>query len=169
MVGGSVWFFFVQWLVCLAGGCCLVVLVAEEFGFGLTVEWVESGVSSAGYFLGLGPGWVVIFAAHHKVFQHALSGVLDGEIQRLLLVVARVSTRAEVVTILVLGGGLVVQCGAGFVDVSSSQHLFVLSCSTGGGMLTFPVCQSMWPMALRDDADSKAMWWTGLCGCVCVW
>ena len=59
-----------------------------------------------------------------------------------------------------MGRGLALNCRARFMHLSYSHNLALLNSSTARGMIKSQAYQSMWPMALRDDADSKAMWWT---------
>lgn len=48
---------------------------------------------------------------------------------------------------------------ARFMHLSYSHQLALLNSSTTRGMIKSQAYQAMWPMSLRDDADSKAMWW----------
>lgn len=59
-----------------------------------------------------------------------------------------------------MGRGLALNCRARFMHLSYSHNLALLNSSTACGMIKSQAYQSMWPMSLRDDADSKAMWWT---------
>lgn len=59
-----------------------------------------------------------------------------------------------------IGRGLAKNNRARFMHLSYSHNLALLNSSTARGIVKSSAYQSMWPMALRDDADSKAMWWT---------
>lgn len=102
----------------------------------------------------------MIVAPHHKVIQQTLDRVIDGEIQRLIINVPPGYTKTELATINMMGRGLALNCRARFMHLSYSHNLALLNSSTARGMIKSQAYQSMWPMALRDDADSKAMWWT---------
>ena len=56
--------------------------------------------------------------------------------------------------------GLAINPKAKFLHLSYSHSLALLNSSTSRAILKSPAFQSMWPIELKDDADSKAMWWT---------
>ena len=132
---------------------------AEQKAFARKVECEEDGLYYARYFFKQRTGGKMIVAPHHKVIQQTLDRVIDGEIQRLIINVPRLyenrtgyhqhdGARA--------GDKLPGQIHAPFY----SHNPALLNSSTARGMIKSQAYQSMWPMALRDDADSKAMWWT---------
>lgn len=133
---------------------------AEQKAFARKVECEEDGLYYARYFFKQRTGGKMIVAPHHKVIQKTLDRVIDGEIQRLLINVPPGYTKTELATINMMGRGLALNCRARFMHLSYSHNLALLNSSTARGMIKSQAYQSMWPMALRDDADSKAMWWT---------
>ncbi|EPC6247708.1 DNA-packaging protein [Klebsiella pneumoniae] len=133
---------------------------AEQKAFARKVECEEDGLYYARYFFKQRTGGKMIVAPHHKVIQKTLDRVIDGEIQRLIINVPPGYTKTELATINVMGRGLALNCRARFMHLSYSHNLALLNSSTARGMIKSQAYQSMWPMALRDDADSKAMWWT---------
>lgn len=133
---------------------------AEQKTFARKVECEEDGLYYARYFFKQRTGGKMIVAPHHKVIQKTLDRVIDGEIQRLIINVPPGYTKTELSTINMMGRGLALNCRARFMHLSYSHNLALLNSSTARGMIKSQAYQSMWPMALRDDADSKAMWWT---------
>ncbi|EPY5074955.1 DNA-packaging protein [Klebsiella pneumoniae] len=133
---------------------------AEQKAFARKVECEEDGIYYARYFFKQRTGGKMIVAPHHKVIQKTLDRVIDGEIQRLIINVPPGYTKTELATINMMGRGLALNCRARFMHLSYSHNLALLNSSTARGMIKSQAYQSMWPMALRDDADSKAMWWT---------
>ncbi|VAC29633.1 Uncharacterized conserved protein [Enterobacter hormaechei] len=133
---------------------------AEQRAFARKVECEEDGLYYARYFFKQRTGGKMIVAPHHKVIQQTLDRVIDGEIQRLIINVPPGYTKTELATINMMGRGLALNCRARFMHLSYSHNLALLNSSTARGMIKSQAYQSMWPMALRDDADSKAMWWT---------
>ncbi|HGL4206417.1 TPA: DNA-packaging protein [Citrobacter farmeri] len=133
---------------------------AEQKTFARKVECEEDGLYYARYFFKQRTGGKMIVAPHHKVIQKTLDRVIDGEIQRLIINVPPGYTKTELATINMMGRGLALNCRARFMHLSYSHNLALLNSSTARGMIKSQAYQSMWPMSLRDDADSKAMWWT---------
>ncbi|KLP84089.1 phage DNA Packaging protein [Enterobacter hormaechei subsp. steigerwaltii] len=133
---------------------------AEQRAFARKVECEEDGLYYARYFFKQRTGGKMIVAPHHKVIQQTLDRVIDGQIQRLIINVPPGYTKTELATINMMGRGLALNCRARFMHLSYSHNLALLNSSTARGMIKSQAYQSMWPMSLRDDADSKAMWWT---------
>ncbi|MEB6420330.1 MULTISPECIES: DNA-packaging protein [Enterobacter cloacae complex] len=133
---------------------------AEQKAYARKVECEEDGLYYARYFFKQRTGGKMIVAPHHKVIQQTLDRVIDGEIQRLIINVPPGYTKTELATINMMGRGLALNCRARFMHLSYSHNLALLNSSTARGMIKSQAYQSMWPMVLRDDADSKAMWWT---------
>ncbi len=114
----------------------------------------------ARYFFKQRTGSRMIVAPHHQVIQQTLDRVIDGDIQRLIINVPPGYTKTELATINMMGRGLALNRRARFMHLSYSHNLALLNSSTTRGIVKSAAYQAMWPMALRDDADSKAMWWT---------
>ncbi|WP_337022537.1 MULTISPECIES: phage terminase large subunit family protein [unclassified Pantoea] len=124
------------------------------------IECEEDGMYFARYFFKQRTGSRMIVAPHHQVIQQTLDRVIDGEIQRLIINVPPGYTKTELATINMMGRGLALNRRARFMHLSYSHNLALLNSSTTRGIVKSSAYQAMWPMALRDDADSKAMWWT---------
>lgn len=118
------------------------------------------GLYFSRYFFKQRTGGKMIVAPHHKVIQDTLDRVIDGEIKRLIINVPPGYTKTELATINMMGRGLALNNRARFMHLSYSHNLALLNSSTTRNMIKSQAYQAMWPMSLRDDADSKAMWWT---------
>lgn len=124
------------------------------------IECEEDGLYFARYFFKQRMGSRMIVAPHHQVIQRTLQRVVDGEINRLIINVPPGYTKTELATINMIGRGLALNSRARFLHLSYSHNLALLNSSTARGIVKSTAYQAMWPMQLRDDADSKAMWWT---------
>lgn len=132
---------------------------AEQKSYARKLECEEDGLYFARYFFKQRTGGKMIVAPHHRAIQQTLDRVIDGEINRLVINVPPGYTKTELATINMMGRGLALNNRARFMHLSYSHNLALLNSSTARGMIKSTAYQSMWPMALRDDADSKAMWW----------
>ncbi|MDU5780754.1 MAG: DNA-packaging protein [Pantoea sp.] len=132
---------------------------AEQKIYARKIECEEDGMYFARYFFKQRTDGKMIVAPHHRVIQQTLDRVIDGEIKRLIINVPPGYTKTELATINMMGRGLALNRRARFMHLSYSHNLALLNSSTARTMIKSKAYQSMWPMALRDDADSKAMWW----------
>lgn len=124
------------------------------------IECEEDGLYFTRYFFKQRTGSRMIVAPHHQVIQRTLDRVIDGDIRRLIINVPPGYTKTELATINMMGRGLALNRRARFMHLSYSHNLALLNSSTTRSIVKSAAFQAMWPMALRDDADSKAMWWT---------
>ncbi|HDX9095522.1 TPA: DNA-packaging protein [Klebsiella michiganensis] len=131
----------------------------EQRNFARKIECEEDGLYYSRYFFKQRTGGKMIIAPHHLAIQHALDRVISGEITRLVINVPPGYTKTELATINMMGRGLALNKRARFMHLSYSHNLALLNSSTARGMIKSKLYQAMWPMELRDDADSKAMWW----------
>lgn len=133
---------------------------ADHQAIARRIECEEEGLYFARYFFKQRMGAKMIVAPHHKVIQETLDRVVSGEITRLIINIPPGYTKTELATINLIGRGLALNNRARFLHLSYSHNLALLNSSTARGMVKSAAYQAMWPMALKDDADSKAMWWT---------
>lgn len=131
----------------------------EQRNFARKIECEEDGLYYSRYFFKQRTGGKMIVAPHHLAIQRALDRVINGEITRLVINVPPGYTKTELATINMMGRGLALNKRARFMHLSYSHNLALLNSSTARGMIKSKLYQAMWPMELRDDADSKAMWW----------
>lgn len=133
---------------------------AEQRDYARRLECEEDGLYFARYFFKQRMGNKMIVAPHHKVIQDTLDRVVGGEITRLIINIPPGYTKTELATINMIGRGLALNNRARFMHLSYSHNLALLNSSTARGIVKSQAYQALWPMALKDDADSKAMWWT---------
>lgn len=133
---------------------------AEQRDYARRLECEEDGLYFARYFFKQRMGNKMIVAPHHKVIQDTLDRVVSGEINRLIINIPPGYTKTELATINMIGRGLALNNSARFMHLSYSHNLALLNSSTARGIVKSQAYQALWPMALKDDADSKAMWWT---------
>lgn len=112
------------------------------------------------YFFKQRTGGKMIVSAHHKVIEETLERVLKGEIKRLVINVPPGYTKTEMATINFIARGLALNPRSRFLHLSYSHNLALLNSSSSRVIVKSQAFQTMWPMTLRDDSDSKAMWWT---------
>lgn len=134
--------------------------ITDPITFARKLECEEDGLYFSRYFFKQRMGAKMIVAPHHKVIQKTLDRVLSGEINRLIVNVPPGYTKTELATINMIGRGLALNPRARFLHLSYSHDLALLNSATARAMVKSKAYQSMWPMALKDDADSKSMWWT---------
>lgn len=133
---------------------------AEQQVIARRIECEEDGLYFSRYFFKQRMGTKMIVAPHHKVIQQTLDRVVSGEVTRLIINISPGYTKTELATINMIGRGLALNNRARFMHLSYSHNLALLNSSTARGMVKSAAYQAMWPMALKEDADSKAMWWT---------
>lgn len=112
------------------------------------------------YFFKQRMGSKMIVAPHHEVIMRTLQRVIDGEITRLIINISPGYSKTELCTINFMAYGLAINPKAKFLHLSYSHSLALLNSSTARGIVKSGAYQDMWPLTLKDDADSKAMWWT---------
>lgn len=133
---------------------------ASHKTFARKIECEEDGLYFSRYFFKNRTGAKMLIAPHHKVIQKTLDRVISGEISRLIINISPGYTKTELATINMIGRGLALNNRARFMHLSYSHNLALLNSSTARSVVKSGVYQAMWPMALKDDSDSKAMWWT---------
>lgn len=132
---------------------------ADRLSLARKLECEEDGLYFSRFFFKQRMGSKMIIAPHHKVIQKALDRVISGEITRLIINISPGYTKTELATINMICRGLAINPKARFLHLSYSHNLALLNSSTARGMIKSAAYQEMWPMTLKDDADSKAMWW----------
>lgn len=132
----------------------------EQRNYARKIECEEDGLYFSRYFFKQRTGGKMIVAPHHKVINDTLERVVSGEIQRLIINVPPGYTKTELATINMIAHGIALNARARFMHLSYSHNLALLNSSTARAIVKSKAYQDMWPMSLRDDSDSKAMWWT---------
>lgn len=124
------------------------------------IECEEDGIYFSRYFFKQRMSSKMIISGHHRVINDTLQRVISGEIKRLIINIPPGYTKTELATINFIARGIALNNKARFLHLSYSHNLALLNSSTARGMIKSGSYQSMWPNVLKDDADSKAMWWT---------
>ena len=133
---------------------------ADPLTFARKIECEEDAGYFARYFFKQRMGTKMLIAPHHRVIFDTLERVLRGEITRLIINVPPGYSKTELATINTIARGLALNPRARFLHLSYSHNLALLNSATARGIVKSKAYQDMWPLALRDDSDSKAMWWT---------
>lgn len=136
------------------------MMTAEQQDLARRIECEEDGLYFNRYFFKQRMGSKMLIAPHHRVIQQTLDRVIGGGIQRLIINVPPGYTKTEMATINLIARGLALNSRARFLHLSYSHNLALLNSSTARSIVKSKAYQSMWPMDLREDSDSKAMWWT---------
>lgn len=123
------------------------------------IECIEDGIYFSRYFFKQRTGGKMIIAPHHELIQRTLDRVISGEITRLIINIPPGYTKTELATINMMARGIAINPRSRFLHVSFSHKLALLNSSTSRLLIKSRAYQNMWPMALRNDADSKEMWW----------
>lgn len=126
----------------------------------LAQELSGDGLEFAKHFFAKRTGNNMIIAPHHISIQKALQQVISGEVTRLIINLPPGYTKTELATINMIAYGLALNPRSRFLHLSYSHNLALLNSSRARDIIKMRDFQGMWPMALRADADSKAMWWT---------
>lgn len=133
----------------------------EQQAIARRIECEEDGLYFARYFFKERMGSKLIVAPHHRVLQRTLDRVVAGEISRLIINIPPGYSKTEIAVVNLISRGLALNKRARFLHLSYSHKLALLNSSTARNMVKTAAYQRMWPMTLRDDSDSKEMWWTG--------
>ena len=135
-------------------------VITDPITFARKLECELDAEYFARYFFKQMNGAKMLIAPHHRVIFNTLERVISGEITRLVVNVPPGFSKTLLATIYTMARGLALNPRARFLHLSYSHNLALLNSSTARGIVKSNVYQDMWPMALKDDADSKAMWWT---------
>ena len=112
------------------------------------------------YFFKVRTGAKALINWHHKLIDSVLQTVIDGGIDRLIITVPPGYTKTEQAVISFMARGLALNPRSRFMHLSYSHKLALLNSSTTRGIVKSMAFQEMWPMELRQDTDSKELWWT---------
>ncbi len=97
---------------------------------------------------------------HHQLMTDVLQSVIDGLIPRLIITLPPGYTKTEIAVISFMARGLAINARAKFMHLSYSHKLALLNSNTTRSIVKGAAFQDMWPMTLRQDTDSKELWWT---------
>lgn len=112
------------------------------------------------YFFKQRLGMKMIVGPHHVAIFNFIQDVIDGKIKRGIINVPPGYTKTEIGSISLMAAGLSRNPKARFLHLSYSHSLALQNSSTARSIVQSDEYQSMWPMALKDDAKAKDIWWT---------
>lgn len=135
-------------------------VITDPIAFARKIECEEDPSYFARYFFKQRMGSKMRVAPHHCVIFDTINRVVSGEITRLIINIPPGFSKTELATINMIARGLALNPRARFLHLSYSHNLALLNSSTARAIVKSKDYQAMWPMALRDDSDSKGMWWT---------
>lgn len=101
-----------------------------------------------------------IVAPHHRMIADALEKVERGEIQNLVINIAPRYGKTELAVINWIAKCLAANPQAKFIHLSYSDELALDNSSKAREMINSDWYQKLWPLQLKDDADSKKKWYT---------
>lgn len=110
-------------------------------------------------------GTKMIVSDHHEVIQNALDRTMlppsDSDfIPRLIINVPPGYTKTELASIGYMARGLAINSMARFLHLSYSDKLVMQNSSTAREIVKSEKFQEMWPIAIKNDTDSKKIWHT---------
>jgi predicted phage terminase large subunit-like protein len=95
---------------------------------------------------------------HHIYIAEIVEKVIRGEIKNVVINVSPGSSKTEEVVINLIARGLAKNPRARFLHISYSDDLALLNSETARELVRSPEYQELWPIRIRDDADSKKRW-----------
>jgi len=117
------------------------------------------------YFMKQRFGSKMIISRHHRVMQDALDRTMltpghEDFIPRLIINVPPGYTKTELASIGYMARGLAINSMARFLHLSYSDKLVMQNSSTAREIVKSEKFQEMWPIAIKNDTDSKKIWHT---------
>lgn len=103
--------------------------------------------------------------AHHELMQRVLDRTLlppkdPAHISRLVINVPPGFTKTEMAVINYAARGLAINPQSRYLHLSYSSNLAMQNSSRVRELVKSRPYQSMWPIQIKEDADSKSLWWT---------
>lgn len=112
------------------------------------------------YFFKQRTGAKALINWHHFLMAKTLARVLAMEIPRLIITIPPGYTKTELAVVSFMAYGLTLNPRSRFMHLSYSDTLALLNSSQTRNIVKSKEYQEMWPTELRDDTDSKKLWWT---------
>lgn len=105
-------------------------------------------------------GTKMIISGHHLVMVKFLRDIITGKIKRGIINIPPGYTKTDFAVINLIAYGLACNPRARFLHLSYSHALALLNSATTKGLVESFRYQEMWPVALKEDAKAKEIWWT---------
>ena len=107
----------------------------------------------------------MVIGQHHPVMQAALDRTMlppddPNFISRLIINVPPGYTKTEIASIGYMARGLAINPAARFLHLSYSDKLVLLNSGICREIVKSSAFQSMWPIEIKNDTDSKKIWHT---------
>ena len=118
------------------------------------------------YFFKKRDGSKMIIGRHHRIMMELIDHIILGLpwkgdiITRLIINVPPGYTKTEIVSIFAMARGLAINVRAKFIHISSSEKLVLLNSAITRRIIESKEYQQLHPMQLRQDMNSKGLWYT---------
>lgn len=120
----------------------------------------KDGIQFMRYFFKIREGNKMECNWHHYLIQYVLQAVLDCKVERLIINIAPGYTKTELAVINFITRGIAINHRAKFIHASYSRDLVLENSSKIKDTILTEEFQKLWPMKIRTDKKSKAMWFT---------
>lgn len=129
------------------------------------IECQEDGLYFNRYFFRQRLGAKMIVSGHHVVMQQAIDRTMLPHdhplfIRRLIINIPPRYSKTEICTIAAMARGIAINPRARFIHLSTGDTLALKNSNDVRSIIKSQAFQSMWPMAVRNDVDSKKLWYT---------
>lgn len=140
-------------------------LMTAEHIFARRIECQESGLYFNRFFFKQRYGGKMIVAPHHKIIQKTLDRVMlphdhPDFISRLIINIPPRYTKTEMATIGLMARGLALNPRSRYVHLSTGDTLALKNSNDVRATIKNSHFQKMWPTEIRQDVDSKKLWYT---------
>ena len=128
-------------------------------------ECEEDGLFFSRYFFKNTFGTKMLVNSHHLAMQEALDRTMlpsnhPAFIDRLIITVPPGFTKTELATINYVARGLAINPQSRFLHLSYSTNLALQNSFRVRDVIKSKAYQALWPVQIKEDADSKQLWWT---------
>src|SRR3990167_8637722 len=97
---------------------------------------------------------------HHRKIADALADVREGRVRNLLINLPPRYSKSEMAVICFIAQSLAANPAAKFIHLSYSDDLALENSSKARDLILSDQFQELWPLVLREDANSKKKWYT---------
>ena len=141
------------------------MIADPQLNFARMAECLEDGLYFNRYFFKQRFGSKMVIGRHHPVMQAALDRTMlppdhPDFIPRLIINVPPGYTKTEQCSINYMARGMAVNPMARFLHLSYSDKLVLLNSGISREIVKSAAFQSMWPLGIKTDTDSKKIWHT---------
>lgn len=112
------------------------------------------------YFFKQHLGNKMIVSDHHVVMAKFINDIISGKIKRGIINISPGYSKSIMMVINLIAYGLALNPRARFLHLSYSHALALQNSATAKALVSSVEYQDLWPIALKDDAKAKEIWWT---------